>query len=130
MKLFPIVLAFISSSAFASNKGYDLKMDLSLNGKLISHTQAIVKAGETTTIAQETDTEEGFIEALVSEGSIQNNKGILMKFVVGVVDKNGKRVNKVKLQVLAKENVPAQITFTTNNGDEASLSVVANRRLL
>lgn len=44
MKLFAIVLAFVGSSAFASTNGYDLKMDLSLNGKHVSSPRVIVKA--------------------------------------------------------------------------------------
>lgn len=130
MKLVAIALAFIGSSAFASTNGYDLKMDLSLNGKHISSPRVIVKAGETATITQKTDTEESFIEVVATEGSIQNHKGILMNFVVGVIGKNGERTIKAKPQVLAKENEAAQITVGENNGDEVSLSVVANRKSL
>lgn len=36
----------IGSSAFASNNGYDLKMDLSMNGKHVSSPRIIVKAGK------------------------------------------------------------------------------------
>jgi hypothetical protein len=130
MKLVAIVLAFIGSSAFASTNGYDLKMDLSLNGKLVSSPRLIVKAGETAYINQKTDTEESFIEVVASEGSIQNHQGILMNFIVGVIDQNGQRVIKAKPQILANENEAAQITVGENNGDEISLSVVATRKSL
>lgn len=128
MKLVAIVLAFISGSAFGSTKGYDLKMDLSLNGKHVSSPRLIVKAGETATITQKTQTEESFIEVIATEGSIQNHQGILMNFIVGVIDHNGQRVIKAKPRILAKENEAAQITVGGNNGDEVSLSVVANRK--
>ncbi|WP_041577183.1 hypothetical protein [Bdellovibrio bacteriovorus] len=130
MKLVAIVLAFAGSSAFASTNGYYLKMDLSLNGKHISSPKLAVKVGEPATISQKIDTEESFIEVVVTEGSIQNRKGILMSFVVGVVDQSGQRVIKSKPQVLSKENESAQITVGESNGDEVSLSVVANRRSL
>lgn len=130
MKLVAIVLAFIGSTAFASTHGYDLKMDLSLNGKHVSSPRLIVKAGETAYINQKTDTEESFIEVVATEGSIQKHQGILMNFIVGVIDQNGHRVIKAKPQILAKENEAAQITVGENNGDEISLSVVATRKLL
>ncbi len=130
MKLIAIVLAFIGSSAFASVKSYDLKMNLSLNGKHTSSPRVLVKAGETATITQKTETEESFIEVVVTEGSVQNHKGILMNFVVGVIGKNGERTIKAKPQVLAKENELAQITIGENKGDEVFLSVVAKRKSL
>ena len=130
MKMLVMVLAFVGSSAFAATNGYDLKMDLSLNGKHISSPRVIVKAGETATVTQKTDTEENFIEVVATEGSIQKHKGILMNFVVGVIGKNGERTIKAKPQVLAKENEPAQITVGEKNGEEVSLSVVANRKAL
>lgn len=130
MKMLVMVLAFVGSSAFAATNGYDLKMDLSLNGKHISSPRVIVKAGETATVTQKTDTEESFIEVVATEGSIQNHKGILMNFVVGVIGKNGERTIKATPQVLAKENEPAQITVGEKNGEEVSLSVVAKRKAL
>lgn len=130
MKSIAVILAFISTSAFASTNGYDLKMDFSLNGKHISSPRVVVKAGDTATITQKTDTEESFIDVVATEGSIQNHKGILMNFIVGVMDKNGQRVIKAKPQVLANENEPAQITVTENNGDKVSLSVVVSRKSL
>ncbi len=130
MKMLVTVLAFVGSSAFAATNGYDLKMDLSLNGKHVSSPRVIVKAGETATVTQKTDTEESFIEVVATEGSIQNHEGILMNFVVGVIGKNGERTIKAKPQVLAKENEPALITVGEKNGEEVSLSVVANRKAL
>lgn len=130
MKLVAIALAFIGSSALASTNGYDLKMELSLNGKHISSPRVIVKAGETATVTQKTDTEESFIEVVATEGKVQNHKGIMMNFVVGVIGKDGERTIKAKPQILAKENEPAQITIGGKNGDEVSLSVIANRKAL
>ncbi len=130
MKLVAIVLAFIGSSAFASTNAYDLKMELSLNGKHVSSPRLTVKAGETAYINQKTDIEESFIEVVATEGAIQNHQGILMNFIVGVIDQNGQRVIKAKPQILANENEAAQITIGENNGDEISLSVIATRKSL
>ncbi|MFP5518733.1 MAG: hypothetical protein ACLGGX_02425 [Bdellovibrionia bacterium] len=130
MRLVAILLAFLGSSAFAATNGYDLRMDLSLNGKHISSPRLIVKAGEKATINQKTDTAESFIEVIATESSVQNHKGILMNFVIGIVSKNGERIIKATPQVLAKENEPAQVTVGQNIGDEFSLSVVASRKSL
>ena len=129
MKKLGLLLLLAGSSALAA-KGYDLKMDLSLNGKHVSSPRLIVKAGETASISQKTDTEESFIEVVATEGSIQNHQSILMNFIVGVIDQNGQIVIKAKPQILANENEAAQITVGENNGDEISLSVVATRKSL
>lgn len=128
MKLVSIIVYFICSSAFASKNSYDLKMDLSINGKHIASPRVFVKAGEMKTITQKTGNEESFIEVVATEGSIQDHKGILVNFAVGFISKNGERTIKAKPQLLAKENESTQITITENNGEVISLSVVAKRK--
>jgi hypothetical protein len=128
MKLLAIALAFVGGSALASTNGYDLKMDLSLNGKHVSSPRLIVRAGETAYISQKTDTEETFIEVVADEGSIQNHQGILMNFTVGIIDQNGQRVIKATPQILSKENEASQIRVGKSSSDEISLSVVATRK--
>ncbi|MFZ4403033.1 MAG: hypothetical protein ACOYOK_02930 [Pseudobdellovibrionaceae bacterium] len=131
MKMIVIALAFIGSTALASAKGYDLKIDFSLNGKHISSPRLIVKAGEVASISQTTANQEGFfIDVTANESAVQSHKGILMKFVVGVIEKNGQRTIKAKPQILAKENEPAQITVGENNKDEVALSVLVHRKSL
>lgn len=106
-------------------------MDLSLNGKHISSPRVIVKAGETATITQKTDTEESFIEVVATEGEVQNHKGIIMNFTVGTIGKSGERTIISRPQILAKENEQAQITVGENGGIEnLSLTVLATRKAL
>lgn len=118
---------FMGSSAFAATKGYDLKMDLSMNGKKVSSPRMIVQEGVAGTIEQETSTEKTFIEVVATEGTVKNNKGILMKFTVGYIEKDGTRTIVSKPQILAKENETAQITVGDNKGKDLSLSVIAQR---
>lgn len=126
-----IALLMFGPLAFASTNGYDLKMDLSMNGKHISSPRVIVKAGETATITQKTDTEESFIEVVATEGEVQNHKGIVMKFTVGTISKNGQRTIVSKPQILAMENEKAEIIVGEDGGKEQlSLSVVAKRKAL
>lgn len=127
-----IALLLIGSSAFGSTKGYDLKMELSLNGKHISSPRIIVKEGETATVTQKTDSEESFIEVVAIEGTVQNHNSIMMKFVVGTISKNGERTIVSKPQILARENEPAQITVSEkeNGPVQLSLSVIAKRKAL
>lgn len=122
----------VGNSAFAATtNGYDLKMDLSLNGKHISSPRVIVKESETATITQKTDTEETFIEVVAAEREIQNHKGILMKFTVGTISKDGQRTIISKPQILANENEKAQITVGKSGGSvNLSLSVLAQRKSL
>ena len=74
-KLILVAFAFAGSTAIASTPGYDLKIELSMNGKRISSPHVIAKAGETATFTEKTNTEERFIEVIATEGEIQGNKG-------------------------------------------------------
>lgn len=131
MKLLIGIFLLNGSFALANTPSYDLSMNLSLNGKYASSPRLIVKEGEAGTIIQKTKTEHNFIEVVATEKIDQNHKGILMKFVVGTIDKNGQRKIIAKPQIVARENETAQITVSTDNGpEELSLSVIAKRKEL
>lgn len=124
MKLLGLTLIMVGCSAFAVTNGYELKMDLSMNGKHISSPRIIVKAGEVAMITQKTDSEESFVEVVATEGEVQNHKGIMMKFIIGTIGKNGERIVVSKPQILAKEKQEVQIE---TGPPQVSLSVIAKR---
>ncbi len=130
MKLLSVALLLAASSAFGTVNGFKLKMGVSLNGKLVSSPQLIVKAGETATFTQQkAGTEENFIEVIPTEGKIKNQDGIMMKFVIGTINKDGTRKVIATPEVLVKENVPARLTTRQMGSlkDELSLSITAAR---
>jgi ribosomal protein S4 len=127
--LFSILLLFFSSSVFAANKVYDLKMDLLVNGKRVSSPRVYVKEGEIARVDEASPRSKSFIEVVASEGEIQNRKGILMNFTVGYFDKVGNKKIVSQPQVLAKENEIASIEVNNMNGKEKlKLSVLAQRK--
>ena len=147
MKLLIIFLSFIAAqTSFAAvkkshlkpaaviptalEKAYDLQMELTIDGKHVSSPRVLVKPGETASVTQQSETDNSFIEVVATEGTLQNHSGILMKFVVGTIDKDGKRTIVSHPEILAKENEPATITVGQKNGspEELSLSVVAERK--
>lgn len=125
-----IFFLIVGNSGFsAATNGYDFKIELSFNGKHISSPPFFVKENELKTVIQETDTEVVFIEVIASEGEIQNHKGILMKFTVGMIGKDGQRTTISKPQILANESEQAQINVGKSGGSEnLALSVVAKRK--
>ncbi|WP_374076478.1 hypothetical protein [Bdellovibrio bacteriovorus] len=130
-KVLATVVFLFSTSTFASERGYDLKIEVSKNGKKISSPGILVKDGQNGSITEETQDGTTFIDVVATEGQIQNQKGILMKFVVGFIGKDGKRTITARPEVLAKENSPAQITVGGNNGKESlSMSIVVQRKTL
>ena len=115
----------------AATSGYDLKMELSMNGKIISSPQILAKAGETATVTQKTDDQENFIEVTAIDGSILGNDGIMMTFVVGTIAKDGSRTILSKPQIFAEENKQSEIMLEQDGSNEMlSLSVVAKRKTL
>lgn len=122
-----------SEEKAAQFNGYDLAMKLSVNGKVISSPNIKTKVGETSTITQkrEDEDEENFIEVTAIDSSILGNEGIMMTFVVGTIDEDGKRTILSKPQIFAKENIQSEITVEQGGGKEnLSLSVLAKRDTL
>lgn len=110
---------------------YDLQMELTMNGNIISTPQINTKVGETALITQKTNDEEKFIEVTAIDGSILGNDGIMMTFVVGTIDKHGQRTILSRPQIFAEENKQAEITVEQDGGKETlSLSVLAKRKTL
>lgn len=100
-------------------------------GKKVSSPRIIVREGEVGSIIQETSAEKTFIEVVAKEGEIQSHKGILMNFVVGYFDKDGKKIVAYRPQILTDENKNAQITLGEEGRKETiSFSVVAQRKAL
>lgn len=120
------VLVFTSFNAFSAirkTKAYDLKMQLSLNGKIISSPQITAKVGEAALITQKiNDTDEmSFIEVTAIDGTILGNTGIMMTFKVGTIDANGEKTIYSKPHVFAKENKEAEIVVEHGTGDSKEL---------
>lgn len=126
---------FLASTSIAAPtpppNGYDLKMKLTMNGKIISLPHILTKAGEPATITQKTETQNNFIEVTAIDESILGNDGIMMTFIVGTIDNEGQRTVLFKPQVFAKENKKSEIMIEQGETkDMLSLTVVAKRKTL
>jgi ribosomal protein S4 len=125
-------LFLATNSALAGASGYDLKFDISLNGKHVSSPRMYVLEGAVASIEQKNSTDSSYIEVKATETVVSNKKRIKMNFTVGVVDKFGQRTVISKQNVIVKENELAKITLNENedNSKHLALSVVAKRKSL
>ena len=115
----------------ASQPAYDLKIKLSIDGAVISTPHLVTKPGETATITQKNGEGESFLEVTASDRELDGQRGILMKFVVGHVSKDGRRKVLSTPVIVAMEKEPAQIAVGNQDGkDVISLSVTATRTQL
>ena len=126
-----LVALFVLSSAsvHAAENAFDLKMDLMVDGQRVSSPRMIVKEGEEGSITHQIKGETHFIDVVASESRIANGKkGILMKLVVGKVDKEGKRIVHSTPQILAMPKHRAEIQVGDEHNSEAySLSVLGQK---
>ncbi|MDO9180974.1 MAG: hypothetical protein Q7U04_01135 [Bacteriovorax sp.] len=131
MRLLVSIFFLLSTSAFAASNTYDLKMNLMLNGKHVSSPRIIVRAGERATITQKQGDEESYIDVIATESTSQN-KGIMMNFTIGKIDKDGTKTIIASPGILAKENAESNITINqdTSVNPELSLTVIAKRKKL
>jgi hypothetical protein len=132
MKILGMALLMTFGTAFASANSYDLKMDLSINGKHISSPKIIVEEGKVATVTQKNDNgEELFVVVIATKKELKNNKeAVAIKFTSGMLDKNGKRSIQYETKIIALENQMAKINQGSVNGkDELALSIVATKKV-
>lgn len=122
---------FIASSAFASTNGYDLKMEVSMNGKHVSSPRVITKEGETASITQDSNGNKMFVEVVATEKPTDNKKAIHMNFVVGTISPTGEKKIEATPQIITMENEKATISVGNKKGkSDFSLTVIAKRKAL
>lgn len=123
-------LAFLLAIGTASaSTNYNLKFDLSLNGKHVASPRLITKEGETASIVQKNDEGETFIDVVATKATNMKN-AVLMNFTIGTIGKSGERTTLSKAQIIAKENKQATITQHESDGREnLSLTVIAKTTL-
>lgn len=129
-KITTIFLLLIGSPAFASTIGYDLKVELSMNGKHVSSPRLITREGETASITQESNGKKIFMDVIAMEEPTDNQQGILMSFVVGTISAMGEKKIVSTPKIITLENEEAQITVGQQGQEELSLSIVATRKVL
>lgn len=118
----------LSAPAFAATNTYEIKMDLSVDGKTVFSPRLHVIEGESTSITQDSADSMTYIEVVASHADAGGNKGILMKMSLSHINEDGSRTILANPTIMAKENEPAQIMVGDDDGN-ISLSVVAKQSL-
>lgn len=116
----------LTTPSFAAVTNYDLKMDLSINGKKVASPRMIVKEGEKGSVSSKGDSEENFIDVIATKGK---GKSIMMDFKIGYVNKDGQRKIISEPKIIALQGEPAQIEISqgADKAHNLSLSVTANK---
>lgn len=122
--LFTLGFSFLVQAA---DRGYDLQIELSLNGKHISSPRLTLQEGKTSTITQDTDGKTTFIEVTAKERDLKNKKAIDMQFVIGTINANGKKTITNSPNIITLENQKAEMTVGENTAESLSLGVTASR---
>ena len=130
MKVFLLGLLFISGEILAATNGYEIKIDLALNGKRISQPTILVKEGELATVDQKNSKDSSYIEVKAAEIMVADKKRIKINFTVGIVDKFGQKAVTSKHNVIVRENETTKITLDENedNSKHLSLAVIIKRK--
>lgn len=91
---------------------YELDMNLKFDGKLMSSPRVVVLDGQSAVLSDRGPNGGTYIEATV----VGEKQGVLMKFALGTMDAEGKRVVYARPQVIAAENQAATINVKESEG--------------
>lgn len=112
--------------ASATTTRIDMKVNLSINGKNIASPQFLVENGKTASITEQVGKEKFFIEVHAqNEQKVENKKGVLMKFKIGIFNPDSSVKIISQPQILAIPNQQAKIEISDTNKNEIVLSVLA-----
>lgn len=121
-------LTFISANSFAATNSYQIRAEVSVDGKVISRPQLVTLANETASISQKNDDgSETTLEVLTTDSSAEIKDGIKMQFTVSYnVDGKRKVISKPTIVTIPGET--AEITVgKTATTEELKLKVIATR---
>lgn len=123
-----LISILCSGAAFASGKVYDVKAELSMNGKMVSSPRFLVAEGTKASVTEQSDARTTFIDLTATESTSKTSPGITMDFVVGFEAKDGTRTILSRPKILAAERERAVIMVKDEQGEEISLAVIAQTR--
>lgn len=127
--IFAVAASLLSVQVFADTKSFDVKAEVSINGKLISRPHIVTKPNELASISQmDENKRETIIEVIASDYSSEKIKdGIMMRFTVSYND-NGKRTVISKPQIVSISGETAEILVGEKEKTDAlKIKVVATR---
>jgi len=124
--LITVIICLLSIIAHAATTNIDMNVNLSINGKNIASPRFIVENGKTASATEQVAKEKFWIEVTAqNEQTVQNKKGILMKFKIGIFNPDGSVKIISQPQILAIPNQQAKIEISDANKNEIALSVLA-----
>jgi hypothetical protein len=118
----------LSLPCFASTKAFDVKAEVSVDGKFISNPHIVTKPNELASINQKLeDNKEILIEMTANDFHSKNPKnGIMMKFTVSRLDA-GKRTVLATPQIVALPGEEAMMEIGKANAETVKVKVIATR---
>lgn len=128
--LLTLSILLMSVSAVAASNIYNINVKISTDGQPETASGLTIEEGKTGTIVSETNVEKSYFEVVATEGEFDGNKGILMKFVVGSILKDGSRKVISQPTILAKAGEEASIEIGNNKKEKMTLKVIASRQAI
>lgn len=117
----------VSFAAIQAPKTYNLKMELSVNGKMVSAPIINVIEGEKALITQDDGAQKSFIEVMAKrEITRKGQAAIFMDFTVGQLMADGSKSIKASPKIYVAENNKAEIRVAGTDSDTLDLSVIVN----
>lgn len=126
-----MTICLFAVTSFAKTAAFDLKVELSIDGKPSTSAQIIVAAGQKGSVTQENDGQKNFIDVVAKEDKASNGKqAIFMDFVIGKIEKDGTKKILSTPKIIALPNEEAQITVGSSKPEVVFLKVTATKTTL
>lgn len=126
MKYLGLLFVLFSSSAFATTKAFDLQMEIALNGQAVASPHVTAAADELASVHQKSADFQSVIEVVASESRIHPGN-IELRLKVIVITADGKNMAVAEPMLILSENQNGKIAVGTQDGNELSIAVLAQR---
>ena len=124
MRVLLFVLGFLLSVHVKAAGSYQLKLDVTVDGKAMQSSVLTVGTGDINTISQQEGKVKRFVDVTLTEvkGKAQQ---VSLNFVVGNIGANGKREIIATPQMTVELGKTAQMSSGTNKGGAAQVALTA-----
>ncbi len=129
MKTFFLLIGLFATQALGATKSFTVKVQVSIDGKLVSSPNFITKPNELASVSQRIENGETILVEMIAADYIAKNEknAIQMKFTVSRVSRAGRSIIS-ELQIVGLPGETATISeMQEGNGSSLEVKAVATR---
>lgn len=125
---FILTLLLLTQTALAAPKIFDLAISIKVDGSAVSSPRLILEEGKKGVVFQHHKDENYFIEVIAHDGQVDAEKGVMLDFLTGVMEKAGNRKILARGKMLAHDEAVTLLAPQLKNTEDFEITIQARQK--